>query len=105
MTEGMASRRQVVVGVVLGILLLPLPVVLEFAYFHGTERTLDVVFHAMVFFGAIQAFAILPASLCFYVAGKHGVVRGLLYFGTFAALCNTVLWVFVYRGLFNARIY
>jgi hypothetical protein len=72
MTEGMASRRQVVVGVVLGILLLPLPVVLEFVYFHGTERTLDVVFHAMVFFGAIQAFAILPASLCFYVAGKHG---------------------------------
>jgi hypothetical protein len=44
-------------------------------------------------------------SLCFYVAGKHGLVRGLLYFGTFAALCNTALWVFVYRGLFNAHIY
>jgi len=105
MTEGTASRRQVVVGVVLGILLLPLPLLLESAYVYGTERTLDVVFHAVVFFGAIQALAILPASLCFCVAGKHGVVRGLLYFGTFAALCNTALWVFVYRGLFNARIY
>ena len=63
MTEGTASRRQVVVGVVLGILLLPLPLLLESAYFYGTERTLDVVFHAVVFFGAIQALAILPASI------------------------------------------
>jgi len=105
MTEGTASRRQVVVGVVLGILLLPLPLILEAAYFYGTERTLDVAFHAVVFFGAIQALAILPASLCFYVAGKHGVVRGLLYFGTFAALCNTALWFFVYKGMFNVPIY
>ena len=49
--------------------------------------------------------AILPAALCFYFVGKHDVVRGLLYFGIFAALCNVLLWIFVYRGFFNGHIY
>jgi hypothetical protein len=105
MTKGRTSPRQVVVGMALGILLLPLPLILEFAYFHGTEGTMNVPFHAVLYFGVIQAFAILPASLCFYLLSKHDVVRGLLYFGTFAALCNVLLWIFVYRGFFNARIY
>jgi hypothetical protein len=45
------------------------------------------------------------SSLCFYLAGKHGVMRGLLYFGTFAELCNALLWVFVFRGIFKAHSY
>jgi len=104
-TEETTSPRQLWLGFVLGILLLPVPFILEFAYFHGTEGTLNVPFHAVLFFGVVQAFAILPASLYFYLKDKHGVVRGLLYFGTFAALCNALLWVFVFRGIFNAHSY
>jgi hypothetical protein len=99
-TKGTTSPRQVLVGVVLGIFLLPLPLILEFAYFHGTEGTMNPPFQAVLYFGMIQAFTILPASLCFYLIGKHGVVRGLLYFGTFAALSNVLLWIFAYRGFF-----
>jgi hypothetical protein len=58
------------------ILLLPCPFILELAYFHGTEATLHVPLSAVLFFGVAQAFAILPASLCFYLVGKHGVVEG-----------------------------
>ena len=105
MTKGTTSPRQVVVGMVLGILLLPVPLILELYYFHGTQGIMNVPFHAALYFGVIQAFTILPASLCFYSVGRHDVVRGLLYFGTFAASCNVLLWIFVYRGFFNARIY
>jgi hypothetical protein len=105
MTKGWTSPRQVVFGMALGILLFPVPLILEFAYFRGTEGTLNVPFHAALYFGVVQAFTILPASLRFYLVGKHDVVRGLLYFGTFAALCNVLLWIFVYRGFFNPHIY
>jgi hypothetical protein len=73
MTEGTTSPRQLWLGLGIGILLLPCPFILELAYFHGTDGTLNVPFHAVLFFGVAQAFAILPASLCFYLAGKHGV--------------------------------
>jgi hypothetical protein len=104
MTKGTKSPRQVLAGVVLGLLLLPLSLILEFEYSHGTKDALDAPFHAALYFGVIQMVAILPAVLCFYFVGKHDVVRGLLYFGIFAALCNVLLWIFVYRGFFNAHI-
>lgn len=105
MTEGTTSPLQRFLGLLLGLLLLPLPFIVELMYFHGTESTLNAPFHAVLFFGVVQALVILPASLCFYLAGKHGVVRGLLYFGTFAALSNTLLWIFVFKGVFNAHPY
>lgn len=105
MREGTNSLRQVIFGVGLGILLLPFPLILEAQYYKGEMAGLNVLFHAVLFFGVVQAFAILPAALCFFLAGKHGIVRGLLYFGTFTAVCNVLLWVFRFRGFFNPPIY
>lgn len=105
MREGTTSVRQVIFGVGLGILLLPVPLILEAQHYNGEMAGLNVPFHAVLFFGVVQAFAILPAALCLFLTGKHGVVRGLLYFGTFAAVCNVLLWVFRFRGFFNPPIY
>jgi len=106
MTEETTSQSGVLNGVLLGILLLPAALIVEYIYLSdGSMAALNVPFHAVLFFGVVQAFGVLPAALLFYARGKHGVVRGLLYFGIFAALSNVWLWIFVYRGFFNAPIY
>ncbi len=105
MREGTTSSRQVIFGMALGILLLPIPLILEAEFYKGEMAGLNVLFHAVLFFGVVQAFAIVPAAVCFFFAGKHGVVRGLLYFGIFAAVCNVLLWIFPFRGFFNPPIY
>jgi hypothetical protein len=108
MTQTKVSRRQLLFGFFLGLLLLPVPFLLE-SWFLGLNHRelggLEAIVDAVLYFGAVQACVVLPASLLFHLEEKDGVVRGLLYLGILAAVCNVALWVAVFAGIFNPRIY
>jgi hypothetical protein len=105
------SPLQVLLGVVLGALLQPAAIFLASRFWtvllnhKSSWPEMDLIFHIVLFFGIVQAFAILPAALVFYAARKHGVVSGLLYFGTFLALLNVLAWITNYRNFFHPPIY
>ena len=99
-----SSPRQVFWGVVLGILLQAVPPMLLFM--HTGESQGGAGLAALVFFfagifslGMWQVLTILPAALLLLPTGKHGVVRGLLYCGTFLAAANIVLLFGIYIKL------
>jgi hypothetical protein len=56
---------------------------------------------ALPSFGVAQAFTILPAALFMWLAGRYGVVRGLLHTGIALALANIGVMVFVYVGFYS----
>lgn len=47
-------------------------------------------------FGVAQVLTILPAALLFWVIRKHDVARGLLQAGTYLALANIALIIYIY---------
>jgi hypothetical protein len=49
-----------------------------------------------------QVLTILPAALLFFSAGKHGVVRGLLRVGTFLAVGNIAVLLWLYAIMHRA---
>jgi hypothetical protein len=100
-----SSERQVFWGVILGVLLQAVPPLLLFAESRPLtgESQGWAGIGAPVFFGAgilsigmWQVLTILPAALLLVPTGKHGVVRGLLYVGTFLAAANIVLLLRIY---------
>ncbi len=103
-----SSPEQVSWGVTLGIVLQAVPPLLIFRYSELHPPTGEAAgwagIGAPVFFaagifsvGMWQVLTILPAALLFLSAGKYGVVRGLLRVGTFLALGNiaVLLWLYV----------
>jgi len=105
-----SSPRQVSCGIVLGILLQAVPPMLLFMHWQNQPLTGEsqggAGLAALVFFaagifslGMWQALTILPAALLLLPTGKHGVVRGLLYCGTFLAAANIVLLFGIYIKL------
>ena len=105
------SPLQIFLGVVLGALLQPVALLLASSFWTNVmgQRSswpgMEALFAAVLFFGVIQSFAILPAALVLYAAGKQGVVSGLLYFGTFLALLNVLAWIANFRNFFHAPTY
>jgi hypothetical protein len=102
-----SSPQQVTLGVALGILLQAVPPLLILWYSELHPPTGEAAGWAgigvPVFFaagilsvGMWQVLTILPAALLFLSAGKHGVVRGLLRVGTFLALGNIAMLVWIY---------
>jgi len=103
-----SSPQQVFGGVVLGFLLQAVPPMLLFMYYQsqppltGEARgwaglAAPVFFAAGIFsIGMWQVLTILPAALLLLPTGKHGVVRGLLYCGTFLAAATVVLVLRIY---------
>jgi FtsH-binding integral membrane protein len=102
-----SSTPQILVGVGLGLLLEAAALAIGFVLMEMVQKVRNPsdltylhFFTSLVigyFFGVVQAITIVPSSLIFYFAGKHGVVRGLLYFGTFLALLNLLFLVSHYR--------
>jgi hypothetical protein len=103
-----SSDGQVYCGVILGILLQAVPPLLLFTYWQSHPLTGEsqawAGLAAPAFFGAgilsmgmWQVLTILPAALLLVPTGKHGIVRGLLYVGTFLAAANILLVLAIYR--------
>jgi len=98
-----SSPLQITIGVVLGILLQPVSLWLVGAYITATRTgeargwaLMGAAFLYVVYFGMAQILTILPAALLFLPSGKHGVVRGLLGVGTFLAIANIAVLIFIY---------
>ncbi|MGA2354605.1 MAG: hypothetical protein ABSG02_08915 [Terriglobales bacterium] len=102
-----SSPPQVVCGVVLGIMLQAIPPLLLFRYWQlhaipgkgpGWEGLagMGLALAAVLSVGMWQVITILPAALLILPTGKHGVVRGLLYIGTFLALGNIAIILRIY---------
>jgi len=100
-----SSPQQLSLGVALGILLQAVPPLLLSMYWGlhpspggaGLGLAVLPLFAAGVLsVGMWQVLTILPAALLFLSAGKHGVVRGLLRVGTFLALGNIAVLVWIY---------
>jgi len=100
-----SSPLQVVLGAALGILLQPVSLMLVGAYVQATTRAgteargwgmMGAALLYMFYFGMAQVLTILPAALLLLPTGRHGVVRGLLYVGTFLAVGNIGVLAFMY---------
>jgi hypothetical protein len=102
-----SSPAQVSVGVAFGLALQPISLGMVGVYVQsttvaGTEaRGWDMMGLALLYwlyFGMAQVLTILPAALILLPTGKHGIVRGLLYVGTFLALANIAILIAVFAG-------
>jgi len=101
-----SSPPQVGWGVVLGLLLQPISLGLVLAYVTATTRPgedrgwglMGALFFYFFYFGMAQVLTILPAALLLLPTGKHRVVCGLLGVGTFLALANIAVVVFMYMA-------
>lgn len=102
-----SSPQQITCGVVLGILLQAVPPLLIYGYWQLHPPTGEAagwagiavpgfILAGMLSMGMWQVITILPAALLILPTGKHGVVRGLLYFGTFLALANIAIILRIY---------
>jgi hypothetical protein len=99
------SPQQVAWGTTLGILLQPVSLIIVLAFVTATTKPgtesrgwgmMGAFLGYFLYFGMAQVLTILPAALLLLPTGRHGVVRGLLRVGTFLALGNMVLFVFLY---------
>jgi hypothetical protein len=106
-----SSPQQVSWGVTPGILLQAVPPLLLSMYWglHAAPggaglglAVLPLFAAGILSMGMWQALTILPAALLFLSAGKHGVVRGLLRVGTFLALGNVAVLVWIYSIMHRA---
>src|SRR5271165_3520426 len=100
-----SSPLQIGLGVALGIVLQPVSMAMVGALIVATTRPgteergwglMGASLLYFTYFGMAQVLTILPAAVLLLPTGKHGVVRGLLAVGTFLALANIVLLVFLY---------
>jgi hypothetical protein len=102
-----SSPQQIAWGVALGILLQAVPPLLLFMYWQvhpltgearGWEGIAAPGFFAVgiLSMGMWQVLTILPAALLLLPTGKHGVVRGLLYVGTFLATATILVLIRIY---------
>lgn len=95
--EPTSSPQQVSLGIALGILLQAVPPLLLFGAGGGLGLAVLPLFAGGILsLGMWQVLTILPAALLFLSAGKHGVVRGLLRVGTFLALGNVAVLLWLY---------
>jgi hypothetical protein len=107
------SSLQIALGCVLALLLQPLSLWIVWTYlspkggwqflgapfvFAGLYLSLIPVVHFFVVpsFGVAQALTILPATVIFYLGGKHDILRGLLLVGTGLALLNVGVSFYAY---------
>jgi hypothetical protein len=97
------AQSQVGIGVVLGFALQPLSVFLVVSYIKATTSgeaqgwgVMAATLGYMFYFGMAQVLTILPASLLILPTRQYGIVRGLLYAGTFLALWNVARLFFFY---------
>jgi len=108
-----SSPQQVAWGVALGILLQAVPPLVLIAYYELHPLTGEAAGWAGIaapgFFaagilsmGMWQVLTILPAALLFSSTGKHGIVRGLLRVGTFLALGNIAVLLWLYAIMHRA---
>jgi len=100
-----SSPLQIGMGVLLGIVLQPLSLLIVEGLIVATTRAgteqrgwglMGATLGYFAYFGMAQVLTILPAALLLLPTGKRGVVRGILAVGTFLALANIVLLVFLY---------
>jgi hypothetical protein len=102
-----SSQQQVTCGIVLGILLQAIPPLLIYRYYQLHPPTGEAagwagialpgfVMVGILSMGMWQVLTILPAALLILPTGKHGIVRGLLYVGTFLALGNVAIILRIY---------
>lgn len=108
-----SSPQQVAWGVALGILLQSVPVLILVAYYQLHPLTGEArgwagiaapgIFAAGILsMGMWQVLTILPAALLLLLTGKHGIVRGLLYVGTFLAIGNILVLIWLYTIMHRA---
>jgi NO-binding membrane sensor protein with MHYT domain len=97
------QQSQVGLGVVLALALQPLSVFLVVSYIKNTRTgeaqgwgVMAATLGYMFYFGMAQVLTILPASLLILPTRQYGVVRGLLYAGTFLALLNAAMLFWFY---------
>jgi hypothetical protein len=64
-----------------------------------------IILYSVLFFGSLQAFAIVPAAVMAVRRGRIPFARGLLLCGIVLALLNIVLWMTVFREIGRPPIY
>lgn len=103
MTDAKPTARQVVGGFLLGLLISPLGLLIgSWLLMSDSDRrselsSLGVVMLSVMYFGSLQAVAVVPAAWLASRSSRPGIAHGLLWFGVAAALLNGILWIANYR--------